>query len=135
MDLGLELCRAAQGFLGAPWARGGRDPGTGLDCLGLLLVAAREVGEPLPDPGDAGWWAWRGRFRELPGPAPGAILVTEAPSGPHLAIVSRTCRRAIQALEPIGVVSLPLHATPGSDPRYRALRHETAVQRTAAAAR
>lgn len=40
---------AARGWLGVPWRHLGRDR-AGVDCIGLLLVAAREAGRELPDP-------------------------------------------------------------------------------------
>ncbi len=43
---GLELACAAEGFLGATFRLHGRDPLTGFDCLGLVLVAMAEIGRP-----------------------------------------------------------------------------------------
>lgn len=43
------LVAAARGWCGVPWRHLGRDRG-GVDCIGLVLVAAREAGRDLPDP-------------------------------------------------------------------------------------
>ncbi len=39
----------AGGFVGVPWRHLGRSR-TGVDCIGLVLLAAREVNVDLPDP-------------------------------------------------------------------------------------
>jgi cell wall-associated NlpC family hydrolase len=44
---GLELACAAEGFVGASFRLHGRDPLTGFDCLGLVLVALAEIGRPV----------------------------------------------------------------------------------------
>lgn len=44
---GLELAYAAESFLGASFRLHGRDPLTGFDCLGLVLVAMAEIGRPV----------------------------------------------------------------------------------------
>ena len=40
---------AARSYVGVPWRHLGRSR-TGVDCIGLVLLAAREVGVGLPDP-------------------------------------------------------------------------------------
>ena len=40
---------AARSYVGVPWRHLGRSR-TGLDCIGLVLLAAREVSVDLPDP-------------------------------------------------------------------------------------
>jgi len=40
----LGLARAAQDLVGAPFRLHGRDPATGLDCVGLLAVALARAG-------------------------------------------------------------------------------------------
>ncbi len=78
-----SACRPASEIitelLGVPFLEHGRDPGAGLDCLGLVLHVYREaLGVDLPDP-------WSGSMREalerLSGqfmrarnPAPGDLL-------------------------------------------------------------
>ena len=39
----------ARSYVGVPWRHLGRSR-TGLDCIGMVLLAAREVGVELPDP-------------------------------------------------------------------------------------
>ena len=39
----------ARGYVGVPWRHLGRSR-TGVDCIGLVLLAAREVSVVLPDP-------------------------------------------------------------------------------------
>lgn len=39
-----EIVAAARRHLGTPWVHQGRTPGVGLDCLGLAIVVARELG-------------------------------------------------------------------------------------------
>lgn len=36
-------------FLGCPWRRSGRLPETGLDCAGLVVCVAQELGYPIRD--------------------------------------------------------------------------------------
>ena len=40
---------AARSYVGVPWRHLGRAR-TGVDCIGLVLLAARDVGVDLPDP-------------------------------------------------------------------------------------
>jgi len=43
------IVAAARDYVGVPWRHLGRSR-TGVDCIGLVLLAAREVGVELPDP-------------------------------------------------------------------------------------
>jgi cell wall-associated NlpC family hydrolase len=43
------LINAARSYIGAPWRHRGRDV-HGMDCIGLVLAAARDVGVSLPEP-------------------------------------------------------------------------------------
>lgn len=96
---GLALAHAAAGFVGASFRLHGRDPLTGFDCLGLLIVALAEIGRPVRLPGG---YALRNleleRFERLPGRAglvetdaplePGdVLLLAPGPAQLHLAIV------------------------------------------------
>lgn len=47
--LGPELIAAARSWLGVRWRHLGRAR-TGVDCIGLVLLAARDCGVMLPDP-------------------------------------------------------------------------------------
>ena len=41
---GLALAGAAEGLIGTPFRLGGRDPASGLDCLGLFAAAMARIG-------------------------------------------------------------------------------------------
>lgn len=92
------LAAAAAALEGTPWRLHGRDPATGLDCIGLLAAALAAVGRPdrfptgyplrlrdlsgwLPDPAALG-------FRPAPELAePGDVLLLQpGPAQVHLAI-------------------------------------------------
>ena len=47
-DLGAAAVQAAKKYLGVPYAWGGTDPSTGLDCSGLVQRAFKDVGIDLP---------------------------------------------------------------------------------------
>ena len=97
---GLTLAAAAESLVGTPFRLHGRDPASGLDCIGLLVAAlaltgrtialpngyalrARCIASLLPDPAVCG-------FAEASGPLqPGDVAMLR--SGPvqfHLAIAS-----------------------------------------------
>lgn len=44
---GLALARAAEGLAGCPFRLHGRDPATGLDCIGLIDCALAGIGHKL----------------------------------------------------------------------------------------
>jgi cell wall-associated NlpC family hydrolase len=46
---GAELVQAARAYLGVPWRHLGRTA-MGLDCIGLVLLAAHDCGQDFPDP-------------------------------------------------------------------------------------
>jgi cell wall-associated NlpC family hydrolase len=46
----MTLDEAARGYVGVPWRHLGRSR-EGLDCIGLVLLAARDCGIDAPDPG------------------------------------------------------------------------------------
>jgi cell wall-associated NlpC family hydrolase len=48
MTRGLALAAAAEGFVGAPFRFRGRDPRSGLDCVGLVAAALEAIGAPAP---------------------------------------------------------------------------------------
>ena len=39
-----ELADAAKGYIGTPWHHQGRKKGIGIDCVGLLIGVAKEIG-------------------------------------------------------------------------------------------
>lgn len=44
-----RLADAASALVGAPFRLHGRNPTTGLDCVGVLVCALRSVARPVPD--------------------------------------------------------------------------------------
>jgi cell wall-associated NlpC family hydrolase len=96
---GPGLAKAAEALIGIPFRFRGRDPRTGLDCVGLVIAALRslDVSVPAMAPyamrqrdfaaqfgcaGDAGFVEVRDR------PKPGdLLLVRPGPAQVHLAIV------------------------------------------------
>ena len=93
-----DLAAAARGFIGAPFRLHGRDPATGIDCIGLFAAAMRQCGRPvkvpsgyalrlscpaewLPDPASYGF------TQASPTAAPGdVVLLSPGPAQLHLAI-------------------------------------------------
>jgi cell wall-associated NlpC family hydrolase len=93
-----RLAREAEALVGSPFRLHGRDPATGLDCLGLLSAAMARAGRPItlptgyplriiqlgawmPDPASCGLRPARGRF------APGDVVLLQPGSVQfHLAI-------------------------------------------------
>lgn len=66
---GAALAAAAEGLLGVPFRLHGRDPQSGLDCIGVLAVAMAAIGRPIALPN--GYALRRGDiapFRPLAGP-------------------------------------------------------------------
>jgi cell wall-associated NlpC family hydrolase len=55
---GEALAQAAEALAGSRFRLHGRDPATGLDCVGLLAAALRAIGRPAPLPTG---YAWRSR--------------------------------------------------------------------------
>jgi cell wall-associated NlpC family hydrolase len=46
---GVDLARAARALVGSAYRRDGRDPATGLDCVGVVAAALAAIGRaPLP---------------------------------------------------------------------------------------
>lgn len=43
----MKLHEAARAYLGVPFRHQGRNPAVALDCIGLLVVAGRDVGLPV----------------------------------------------------------------------------------------
>jgi cell wall-associated NlpC family hydrolase len=96
----MKLARAVERYVGASFRPHGRDPVTGFDCLGLVLVAMADIGRPLRFPLR---YALRnrdlGRFERLPAKAgfaevespcePGDVLLLDAgPAQLHFAIIA-----------------------------------------------
>lgn len=49
MSIAEEYARVARSYLGTPFHHQGRLPGVGLDCAGVVVCAAREVGLTIED--------------------------------------------------------------------------------------
>lgn len=97
---GADLARAAATLVGTPWRLHGRDPATGIDCIGLLDVVLAQIGRPvalptgyrlrlhrledwLPDPGRLGFAVAKGAV------SPGdVVLLRPGPAQVHLAIAT-----------------------------------------------
>jgi cell wall-associated NlpC family hydrolase len=47
---GIRLAAAAESLLGVPFRPGGRDPATGLDCIGLVWISLKRAGFLCPEP-------------------------------------------------------------------------------------
>lgn len=101
---GQALARAAEALAGTRFRLHGRDPATGLDCVGLLAAALAAIGRPAPLPTG---YALRMRilpaletvvsacgFGETSAPfAPGDVLMLRVgPCQYHLAIAARGSR-------------------------------------------
>ncbi|MCT2399196.1 hypothetical protein [Novosphingobium mangrovi (ex Huang et al. 2023)] len=97
---GPELARAARALVGTPFRLHGRDPGTGLDCVGVLEAACAACGTPVRLPNGyalrcrdlslpAGLAAQAG-LRETGAPveAGHVLLMRPAPYQHHLAIAT-----------------------------------------------
>jgi cell wall-associated NlpC family hydrolase len=97
---GGELARAAERYVGAAFRPHGRDPITGFDCLGLVLMAMADIGRPIRFPLR---YALRnrdlGRFERLPAKfglaeveapfeAGDMLLLETGPAQLHLAIIA-----------------------------------------------
>jgi len=96
----MKLAQAVERYVGASFRPHGRDPATGFDCLGLVLVAMADIGRPIRFPLR---YALRnrdlGRFERLPAKAgfaevevplePGDVLLLETgPAQLHFAIIA-----------------------------------------------
>lgn len=49
-DPGERIAAAARALLGVPFRLHGRDPATGIDCVGLVLLSLRAAGFVIPEP-------------------------------------------------------------------------------------
>lgn len=100
---GADLAEAAEALVGTRFRLHGRDPATGLDCIGLLTAAMAAVGRDIAVP--TGYsLRLSGLAQWLPDPAALGFAVTGAPSRPgdlvmlrvgagqfHLAIAGHQC--------------------------------------------
>ncbi len=49
-----DVVREARQLVGAEWVHQGRDPATGIDCLGVVICVANKLGIPFSDRTDYG---------------------------------------------------------------------------------
>lgn len=101
---GTALARAAEGLAGARFRLHGRDPATGLDCIGVLSAALAAIGQSaalpshyrlrmrdvaalLPDPASCGFALADGSIR----PGDVVLLALEGAQH-HLLIAAGECR-------------------------------------------
>jgi cell wall-associated NlpC family hydrolase len=97
---GADLAGAAANLTGCPWRLHGRDPATGLDCVGLLAAALDRIGRSIslptgyplrlraldgwmPDPAALGFLSVTGTSQ--PGDV---VLLQPGPAQIHLAIAA-----------------------------------------------
>ena len=97
-----HLAGAAEALVGAPFRLHGRDPATGLDCVGVVTAALRASGRPVVEPNGYGLrnrsiaplleLAEANRLVEAEGAVePGdVLLVKPGPGQHHLLIASPT---------------------------------------------
>ncbi len=100
---GVDLAKAAEALVGTRFRLHGRDPATGLDCIGLLAAAMAALGRAIAVP--TGYsLRLSGLTQWLPDPATMGFTVTDTPSRPgdvvmlrlgagqfHLAIAGNQC--------------------------------------------
>lgn len=95
MTRGERVAAAARAMVGASFRLHGRDPATGLDCVGVVALALRSAGHegPVPDgyrlrSGDVRRFAecWAGLVPAAGAAAGDVLLCRAAPGQVHLAI-------------------------------------------------
>lgn len=94
------LAKAAEDLIGAPFRLYGRDPRTGLDCVGLCLAALAAIGRPVSIPACYGMrnrgishllvFADQASLAEAAGPATAGDIILTSPGAAqfHLAIAA-----------------------------------------------
>lgn len=92
-----QIVAEARSFIGTPWQHQGRAPGIGLDCIGMLVAAAKSLGQSTYDRTD---YEPTGDMSHLPALLdehairiqineiqPADIVVLNLQGQPHLAII------------------------------------------------
>lgn len=123
MDLHERIAAEARGLVGAPFRLRGRSADTGLDCVGLLALAAVRAGiglRDLPDYPLRGMDLARAAALMRAGglrpcgdgcPSPGSVLIVE--SGPmQLHLMIATARGLVHAHASLGKVVLAPFPSP-----------------------
>ena len=128
---GLALAEAAQSFLGVAFRLYGRDPATGLDCVGLITVSLQAIGERPECPKgyrlrNSSIDAWltaasRSGLTSVKSPisAGDILLVRPGPQQHHL-LIAESQSSAIHAHAGLGrVVREPLDQNPSLEEIWR----------------
>ena len=97
-----DVVQTARQLIGAEWVHQGRDPSTGIDCIGVIVWVAKKSGLHFPDRVDYGREPIgellvdeiRGRLEEIPVESAkhGDVLILRTPGKPlptHVAILAR----------------------------------------------
>ena len=115
MTTGPELAEAAEALVGTPFRLHGRDPATGIDCVGLLGAALERCGRPalLPNgyslrarvlPELAGFAAGCGLVPASGAFAPGDVLLVRIEPCQHHLLIAAAEGRFIHAHAGLGRV-------------------------------
>lgn len=105
---GAELARAAERLVGAPFRLHGRDPATGLDCVGVIAASFAACGSPVAEPRgyalrSAFMTQWldlaqRAGLAETAEPAaPGDVLLVRPGPAQHHLLIAATGDRFVHA--------------------------------------
>jgi cell wall-associated NlpC family hydrolase len=108
-------------IIGVPWIEGGRDPSSGLDCLGVVLLVLERMGLPSFDPWAVWADAWRRGWRQIEQAVPdgwsrlsdgallrpGDVVITQSEGHPTHVVIVVEDRRVVSAMKGRGVVLLP----------------------------
>jgi cell wall-associated NlpC family hydrolase len=115
MNRGAALAEAASGFVGVAFRLHGRDPASGLDCVGLVAASLAAcgcapmvpVGYRLRNASIAGWIGCAARSELVPVDGPpqaGDVLLTCPGPGQHHLMIADTAASAIHAHAGLGRV-------------------------------
>ena len=126
---GAALAAAAEGLIGTRFRLHGRDPATGLDCVGLVVAALRIIGRAAETPPAyalrnstiaplLGWAARLGLVEASDAPQTGDVLLVEPGPAQHHVLIALTASRFVHAHAGLRRIV----ATPGPLPWPR-LRH------------
>lgn len=108
-------------LLGVPYMPGGRLPGRGTDCFGLVVECCRRDGRPIPDPFvsseqpiDARGWIMErlAGWRRCDGPVAGGVVELSSHNQPAHIGYLLTEREFLHTMEKTGVVISRLDRDP-----------------------